>query len=180
MPLSTASGRYVRVAPINQGGMTPGSTTASLAITTTATDGGDQGSDAPSQLSSTATPSADATPVTQVQHAQEPPSVARSGTTGTAAVSTGTSTTAVASTGCATGTVRIVDSGGGSMPPTRVDVEEGKEAEEEEEGRDTHYVSFEGDLSRVVVIDKGLTFRGGSWAAQRRANGMMRCGQHAS
>jgi len=81
--------------------------------------------------------------------------VARSGTAGTAAVSTGTSTTAVASTGCATGTVRIVDSGGGSMPPTRVDVEEGKEAEEEEEGRDTHYVSFEGDLSRVVVIDKG-------------------------
>mmetsp|Transcript_12546 Transcript_12546/g.34109 ORF Transcript_12546/g.34109 Transcript_12546/m.34109 type:complete len:704 (+) Transcript_12546:149-2260(+) len=48
--------------------------------------------------------------------------------------------------------------------------EEGKE-EEEEDGEDTHYVSFEGDRSRVVVVDKKATFRRwllGSAEADRR------------
>mmetsp|Transcript_12551 Transcript_12551/g.34132 ORF Transcript_12551/g.34132 Transcript_12551/m.34132 type:complete len:629 (+) Transcript_12551:194-2080(+) len=49
--------------------------------------------------------------------------------------------------------------------------EEKEEVEEEEEGEDTHYVSFEGDRSRVVVVDKKATFRRwllGSAEADRR------------
>ena len=80
---------------------------------------------------------------------------------------------AAASAGSATGTAdsgaSSSSSSSSSVPPKPA--EEEKEEEEEEDGEDTHYVGFEGDWSRVVVIDKKATVQRwflGSAEADRR------------
>jgi len=173
MPLRTASGRNGRVVPItadtaisDQGD--PAATTSTTAATLPTNDGGGQGSNA-EPLSSATTP-ADTAPSLGSRHAWGSLPVARSGATttvGTGATGTGTGTGTI--TGSATD---MAD--GDSSTTTRTSptpVEEGEEEDADEDGKDTHYVSFEGDRSRVVVIDKKATFQRwflGSAEADRR------------
>ena len=158
MPLRTGSGRYGRVVPISDQG-DPAATTSTTAATLPTDDGGGLVSDA-EPLSSAITP-ADNAPSTAPNHAWGSPPVARiaaattvgSGTTMGTGTGTGTATdtdTDTAAAAAATATTT------GTSCPTPV--EEGEEKEAEEDGRDTHYVGFEGDRSRVVVIDKKATF----------------------
>jgi len=144
-PVRTASGRYGRVVPISsdQGDPAATSTTAATLGATPTDDGGGQGSG--TEPLSSATTLADTAP----SHSGASTTVGTgTGTTGTG-TGTGTSTTAGSATTDTTGGGSSTHTTG--MPPTPV--EEGEEEGAKEDGKDTHYVGFEGDQSRVVVIN---------------------------
>jgi len=153
-PGRTASGRHDRVVPISGQG-DPAAKTS--------TDDGGQGQGSDTEPLSSATTLADTAPLPASHYAWGSPPVARGGV----ATAVGTAGTTGTATATDTATAAATATAGTSPTP----VKEGEEEEAEGGGKDTHYVGFEGDRSRVVVIDKKATFQRwllGSAEADRR------------